>query len=277
MMDYTFEMYEQSAAYLRGKLRTLPKTALVLGSGLGDFADTLPDALRVPYHEIPHFKSSTASSHKGVLVFGRLSGQEVVVMQGRLHYYEGYEYSDTVYPIRVLRLLGVERIILTNAAGAINEAFSVGDLVAVSDHIKFFDESPVRGTNLAQFGPRFFDLSEAYDKQLRHLAVDCANKAGIHLYEGVYAYMPGPQFETPAEIKALGLLGADLVGMSTVAEVIAARHCGMRVLCLSCVSNMAAGIAKTPITDEEVVETANQIKGKFATLIRDIVARIDQQ
>lgn len=273
-MDYTYQMYDESAAYLKDRLTTLPKTALVLGSGLGDFADTMADAVRIPYEEIPHFHASTASSHKGVLVFGKLSGRDVVIMQGRLHYYEGYDYSDTVYPIRVLKLLGVEQIILTNAAGGINEAFAVGDLVAVSDHIKFFDESPMRGPNIEQFGPRFFDLSEAYDRQFRHIAVECAKEAGFHLYEGVYAYMPGPQFETPAEIRALRILGADLVGMSTVAEVIAARHCGMRVLCISCVSNMAAGMSGSPITDEEVVETAGKIKGKFAALIRAVVARI---
>lgn len=268
-----YQDYCQAAEYINSKLTGKPDIAVVLGSGLGKMANELPGAVRIPYREIPFFPQSTVDSHKGELVFGELAGKKVLFMSGRFHYYEGYLLEQTVIPIRVFHLLGIKRLIVTNAAGGINEKFAPGDFMLITDHIKFFDESPVRGKNIPEFGQRFFDLSEAYDKRFRNTALAAAQACGIGLRQGVYAYMPGPQFETPAEIRALRVLGADAVGMSTVPEVIAANQCGMRVLGISCISNMAAGILSQPISDDEVVEVANRVSAQFIALITEIIRR----
>ena len=273
---YTQEQYQESGAAITAALGGIPKIAIILGSGLGILADQAEHSVSLPYADIPHFCHSTAPGHAGRLVKGALAGVPVLLLQGRLHYYEGYAFSDTVYPIQVLRLLGLETLIVTNAAGGINTAFSPGDLMLITDHIKLSALSPLRGKNPDFLGPRFPDMTYAYDRKLAQAARDCANAAGIALREGVYAYMSGPQFETPAEIRMLRFLGADAVGMSTVAEVIAARHCGLRVLGLSCISNMAAGILDQPITSAEVNETGQRAQAAFGTLVRGILQTIGQ-
>lgn len=238
------EKIKTAAEYIKSILKEIPETALVLGSGLGFLSDNLQEKKQIPYSDIPYFPVSTAPMHKGTLEAGILFGTPVILMCGRFHYYEGYSMQETAFYIRVLKWLGVENIILTNAVGAINKSFKVGDMMIVSDHIKFFDDTPLRGTNLEVFGARFNDMSDAYTKELRYLALDVAKKEGIDIKEGVYAFMPGPCYETPAEIRMLKILGADVVGMSTVPEVICASHSGMNVLAVSCCTNMAAGIGE---------------------------------
>lgn len=273
---YTQAQYQESGAAITAALGDIPKIAVILGSGLGILADQAENSISLPYADIPRFCHSTAPGHTGRLIKGMLSGVPVVLLQGRLHYYEGHEAADTVYPIQVLRLLGLETLFVTNAAGGINEAYSPGDLMLITDHIKLSALSPLRGENQDFLGPRFPDMTKAYDPELLQTARECAKAAGIRLQEGVYAYMAGPQYETPAEIRMLRTLGADAVGMSTVAEVIAARHCGLRVLGLSCISNMAAGILDLPITAEEVLETGRRVQMEFGALLRMILQKITQ-
>ncbi len=239
------ERLTQSVDYIKERLNGQPTIALILGTGLGVFADLMQDAVTIPYKEIPHFPISTAPYHKGQLVAGTIGDKYVLVMQGRFHYYEGYSMQEIGFPIRVLKLLGIKTLFVSNAVGAINESYRVGDLMMITDHIKFFNDTPLRGQNLDVFGPRFNDMSLAYTPALRGLAQKIANKKGIDLKQGVYAYMPGPCYETPAEIRMLRVLGADAVGMSTVPEVLVAAHCGMEVFGLSFCVNMAAGICKS--------------------------------
>ena len=236
------EKIKSAAEFIKTKIDNVPKTALVLGSGLGFLADNLLNKTEIFYKDIPGFPVSTAPMHKGVMAFGELFGVPVILMCGRFHYYEGYTMQEVTFYVRVLKWLGVENLILTNAAGAINENFNIGDMMLISDHIKFFDESPLRGKNIDEFGPRFNDMSDSYSKELRTLARGVAEKEGIGIKEGVYAFMPGPSYETPAEIRMLRTLGADVVGMSTVPEVICASHSGLNVLAISFCTNMAAGI-----------------------------------
>ena len=234
----------EAADFIRSRIAVTPEIALILGTGLGDLASLIKNAVCIPYQDIPHFPVSTAPYHKGQLLIGTFCGRPVLVMQGRFHYYEGYSMEQAAFPVRVFRLLGVHTLVVTNAAGAINEGYGVGDLVMIEDHIKFFNDSPLRGQNLEKFGPRFNDMSDAYTKSLRTLAKNIAQEQNIPLHEGVYAYMPGPSYETPAEIRMLRTLGADVVGMSTVPEVLTASHAGMQVFGLSFCTNMAAGIEK---------------------------------
>ena len=275
-----YEDYKKSADYIREKLDTLPNVAIILGSGLGNYAERLVNQKIIKYEDIPNFPKSTVYNHKGELVYGEIIDDEtdekraVLLMNGRFHYYEGYSMEETAYPIGVFYLLGINKIIITNATGGINRTFKPGDLVCVYDHIKFAAESPVRGANIPEFGARFFDMQSVYSKDYIELAKDCALKQGIVLKDGVYAYMSGPQYETPAEIRMLGALGADLVGMSTVAEVIQAAQCGMKVLCISCVSNYAAGMTNEPITHEEVVTIGEEISHKFKRLVDAILYKI---
>ena len=275
-----YEDYNKSADYIREKLDTLPNVAIILGSGLGNYAERLVNQKIIKYEDIPNFPKSTVYNHKGELVYGEIIDDEtdekrsVLLMNGRFHYYEGYSMEETAYPIGVFYLLGINKIIITNATGGINRTFKPGDLVCVYDHIKFAAESPVRGANIPEFGARFFDMQSVYSKDYIELAKECALKQGIVLKDGVYAYMSGPQYETPAEIRMLGALGADLVGMSTVAEVIQAAQCGMKVLCISCVSNYAAGMTSEPITHEEVVTIGEEISHKFKRLVDAILYKI---
>jgi len=279
-IKYKYEDYKKSADYIREKLPELPDTAVILGSGLGGYADNLINPVTIKYEDIPNFPKSTVANHKGELVFGAVIDKDsdrfkpVLVMNGRFHYYEGYEFDDTAYPIGVFYLLGIRNIIVTNAAGGINLTFHPGDLVCVYDHIKLTSESPVRGANVSEFGARFFDMQSVYPKDLIKKAKDCAVNLGFALKDGVYAYMSGPQYETPAEIRILRTLGADLVGMSTVAEVIQAAQCGIKVLCISCVTNYAAGIKSEPLSHEEVVEAGEEISGKFKKLVDGILLKM---
>ena len=262
---------EAAARFLLKQTKLRPKIALVLGSGLGAFADDFTGAVRIPYAKIPHFPCSTAIGHAGQLVIGKVDGIEVAAMQGRVHLYEGYSVKDVAFPIRVFARMGVKAVILTNAAGGIKKDFTQGRLVVLSDHINLQGVNPLSGPNDENFGARFPDMSVAYDKRFRELALAEGRLLGIELGEGVYAALAGPSYETPAEIRYLKTIGADLVGMSTVPEVIAARHSGMRVLGISCVTNAAAGILDQPLDHNDVLQTAERVKGQFIALLRAVI------
>jgi purine-nucleoside phosphorylase len=267
-----YERAEAAAQFIYSRTKLRPKIALVLGSGLGPFADEFANATKIPYAEIPHFPRSTAIGHAGQLVVGNVDGIAVAGMQGRVHLYEGYSVKDVVFPIRVLARMGVKAVILTNAAGGIK--FTQGRLVVISDHINLQGVNPLTGLNEERFGQRFPDMSTAYDKRFREMAVGQGNRLGIGIDEGVYAALAGPSYETPAEIRYLRTIGADLVGMSTVPEVIAARHSDMKVLGISCVTNAAAGILNQPLNHREVLETAARVKGDFVALLKAVLPRI---
>lgn len=269
-----FVRAEAAARFVQKKTRLRPQIALVLGSGLGAFADEFAEATRIPYAKIPHFPRSTAVGHAGQLVIGKVDGIAVAGMQGRVHLYEGYLPQEVVFPIRVFSRLGVKVIILTNAAGGIKKEFTQGRLVVISDHINLQAANPLTGANEERFGPRFPDMSTAYDKKFRELTHAAGRKLGIELGEGVYAALAGPNYETPAEIRFLRTIGADLVGMSTVPEVIAARHSGMRTLGISCVTNAAAGVLDQPLNHEEVLETTERVKSQFIGLLRAVIPQI---
>ena len=274
-MNYTYDQYQQSAQFIRSKIGSFhPDVAMVLGSGLGYLGDQVEDAVAVDYKDIPYFKSSTAPGHKGRLVFGKLSGKHVAVMQGRMHHYEGYSYEEVSYAVRVLRLLGCSTLIVTNAAGCVNTQWQAGDLMLITDQIKIFMESPLRGENLPEFGPRFPDSSHLYTPALQQLARASAKELGLTLREGVYMYFPGPQYETPAEVRFARLAGADAVGMSTAPEVITAGHCGMQVLGFTLCSNMAAGILDQPLSEQEVLDAAEAAKDKFSRLVLTCLEKI---
>ena len=275
METYTYQQYQQSAAALADRLGDFrPEVLLILGSGLGSLGDQVEQPLVVPYAQVPHMKRSTAPDHKGQFVFGRLSGRNVAVMQGRLHTYEGWSFADVSYPVRVLRLLGAKTLLVTNAAGAVNTAFSAGDIMMITDHIKLFGVSPLCGANLAEFGPRFPDVSAVYTPALRKAAREAAQALEIPLREGVYMYFPGPQFETPAEVRMARILGADAVGMSTVPETIVAAHCGMQVLGFTLCTNMAAGVLDQPLSGEEVLEAAEAARPRFTSLVKACLERV---
>ncbi len=273
-MPYTFQQYQESAEAIRARIGSFtPRVAMVLGSGLGFLGDQVENAVAVPYCGIPHFQVSTAPGHKGQLVFGTLSGQPVAVMQGRMHHYEGYSYEDVSYAVRVLRLLGCEILVVTNAAGCVRTDWTPGDVMLITDHIKLFSESPLRGPNLPEFGVRFPDMSHLYTPRLQALAKESAAALGLTLRKGVYMYFHGPQYETPAEIRAARLLGADAAGMSTAPEAIVAGHCGMEVLGFTLLSNMAAGILDQPLSEEEVLEAAAAAREHFSALILDCLRK----
>jgi len=274
-MEFTFEQYQQSAQAIRQRLGDFsPKVAMVLGSGLGYLGDEVENPIVVPYTDIPHFKASTAPGHKGQLVFGTLEGQKVAVMQGRMHHYEGYSYEAVAYAVRVLRLLGCDTLIVTNAAGCVRTDWQAGDLMLITDHIKMFSESPLRGENIPEFGVRFPDASHLYTVRLQQLARETAKEQGIDLREGVYFYCYGPQYETPAEIRAARVLGGDAVGMSTAPEVIVAGHCGMEVLGFTLLSNMAAGILDQPLSEQEVLDAGVAAREKFSGLVRACLRKL---
>ena len=274
-MAYTIEQYRESARVIQDRLGGfVPRVAMILGSGLGYLGDEVEQPIAIPYQEIPHFKASTAPGHKGRLVFGALEGQPVAVMQGRMHHYEGYSYEEVSYAVRVLRLLGCQTLIVTNAAGCVNTGWQAGDLMLITDQIKLFSESPLRGENLPDFGVRFPDASHLYTPRLQALARETAAQLGISLREGVYIYCYGPQYETPAEVRAARILGGDAVGMSTAPEVIVAGHCGMEVLGLTLLSNMAAGILDQPLSEQEVLDAAEAAREKFSGLVRACLRKL---
>jgi purine-nucleoside phosphorylase len=265
---------EKAAKHVLARTRLRPRIGLVLGSGLGAFADEFTSATRIEYRKIPHFPVSTTIGHAGKLVVGKVGGVAVAAMQGRVHFYEGYTMKDVAFPLRVLARMGIRAVILTNAAGGINTKYTQGCLVVIKDHINLHASNPCTGPNDEHFGPRFFDMSSAYDRQYRNVALAEARKLGIEVHEGVYCLLNGPSYETPAEIRAMRALGADLAGMSTVPEVIAARHMGIKVLGISCVTNAAAGVLDQPINHEEVLETGERVKTQFVGLLRAVIPRI---
>ena len=269
-----FERAGLAADFIFSRTNLRPRIALVLGSGLGAFADEFADAARIPYAEIPYFPQSTAIGHAGRLVIGSVGVVPVAGMQGRVHLYEGYSAKEVVFPIRVFARMGVKAVILTNAAGGIKHEFSQGRLVVISDHMNLQGVDPLTGRNDERFGLRFHDMNAAYDRRFREMAAGEGNRLGMGMYEGVYAALPGPSYETPAEIRYLRAIGADLVGMSTVLEVIAARHSGIRVLGISCVTNAAAGILDQALNHVEVLETAERVKGQFIDLLKAVLPRI---
>lgn len=273
-MEYSYDVYRESAAYVREKWPQQPELGLILGSGCGPLAQRIRDAVEIPYGEIPHFLRSTVATHAGKLICGTLGGKRVVCMSGRFHYYEGYDFEQLVAPIRLFHCLGCRAAVLTNAAGGVNLAYQPGDIMVIADHIKLMGASPLRGPNAEAFGPRFFDVQRMYDPALRALARECAVGSGLTVHEGVYFFMPGPQFETPAEIRAIRLLGGDAVGMSTVTEALTAAHCGMPCLAFSVITNMAAGILEQPLTDEEVNRVGQSIAGPFSDYLEKVVSRI---
>jgi purine-nucleoside phosphorylase len=273
-MNDQFLQTEEAAKLIQSKIPLRPLVAVVLGSGLGTFADEIADPVRISYSEIPHFARSTAVGHAGQLVLGRIKGCPVVVMQGRVHLYEGYPAQQVAFPMRVFGRLGVRAAVLTNAAGGINLDYGQGRLVVIKDHINLQGQNPLVGAEDTRFGLRFIDMTEAYSRDYRRIAQAAAKKLGIELPEGVYVALLGPSYETPAEIRCLRTIGADLVGMSTVPEVIVARQMGIKVLAISCVTNMAAGVLDRPLNHEEVLETGRRVAGQFTALLREVIPEI---
>lgn len=270
--DYTHA--QSAAAFLLAQTPLRPRIGVVLGSGLGAFADDLLDAARIPYANIPFFPRSTAIGHAGQMVIGRTGGIPIAAMQGRVHLYEGYSAQEVAFPIRVFGGLGIRAVILTNAAGGINQEYQQGALVVISDHINLQGTNPLVGPNEERFGARFPDMTQAYSRTYRDMALQSARKMGKTLHQGVYAGLLGPSYETPAEIRYLRTIGADLVGMSTIPEVVAARHMGLNVLAISCVTNMAAGILDQALNHQEVLETAERVKGDFIALLQAVISEI---
>ena len=265
------EKITAAAEYIRSKTDYAPTIGLVLGSGLGDFADTLEDAVRIPYGNIPYFPLSTAPGHAGALVIGKKCGQVVAAMQGRIHYYEGHTMQTITFPVRVMAKLGVKNLVLTNAAGGANAGYAPGTLMLIRDHINYGFANPLIGENLDEFGPRFPDVSDLYTRELRDAVKEKAAAAGIHLEEGVYMMFTGPNYETPAEVRMAQILGADAVGMSTAPEALVAGHCGMRVVGVSCITNHAAGVTEAKLDHAEVVEIAARVHDTFQNLLELIL------
>lgn len=270
----SMDQVTEAVGKIRESYEKTPKIGLILGSGLGVLADEIEDRTALSYADVPHFPVSTVEGHAGQFVFGTLEGQEVVAMQGRFHFYEGYSMQEVTFPVRVMKALGVETLIVTNAAGGVNELYEAGDLMLISDHINFTGTNPLIGKNDNQFGPRFPDMSDAYKTELRVLARKVAAELSISIQEGVYAGFSGPTYETPAEIKMMRTLGADAVGMSTVPEVIIANHAGLNVLGISCITNMAAGILDQPLSHEEVIETTDRVQQTFLKYVRAILSKL---
>lgn len=271
-MDYSY--YLKAADFIKQKTSFEPELGIILGSGLGRLADEIDVSCCLSYGEIPGFLTSTVQSHAGKLIFGTLCGRRVVCMAGRFHFYEGYSFEQLALPIRIFKLLGVKKTLITNAAGAVNTDYKPGDVMVISDHIKLNGASPMTGKNVDEFGPRFFDTTDMYTRSLRKIALDCAECSNLTVHEGVYMFFTGPQFETPAEIRSARLLGADAVGMSTVTEALTAAHCSMPLLALSVMTNMAAGVLDQPLTDEEVTETADRISADFCAYVKDIITKL---
>jgi purine-nucleoside phosphorylase len=271
-----FVRAQDAAKFILAKTKLRPRIGLVLGSGLGSFANEIPDAVRIDYKNIPHFPRSTAIGHAGRMVIGKVADVPVAVMQGRVHFYEGYSAHEVIFPMRVMSRMGILAVVLTNAAGGIDRSYKQGCLVVLRDHINLQGTNPLIGPNDEHFGERFPDLTRVYWKAYQAAALEEGKRLGMEIAEGVYAGLSGPSYETPAEIRYLRAIGADLVGMSTVPEVIAAAHLGIRVLGISCVTNMAAGILDQPITSEEVMETGERVKADFVALLRAMIPRMNE-
>ena len=270
-MNEPFAFYEKTAEYVKSRAPFAPELGLILGTGLGPLAKQIENPVEIDYRDIPNFLVSTAPDHAGKLIFGTLEGKKLVCMSGRFHSYEGYDFEQLAIPVRLFKLLGVKQLIVTNAAGGVNERYRPGDIMVISDHIKLNGASPMRGKNLPEFGDRFFDISRMYTPRLRELALRLAKDAALRVHAGVYFFMPGPQFETPAEIRAIRLLGGDAVGMSTVTEALTAAHCGIELLGFSVITNMAAGMLDQPLTTEEVSETGRMIEERFSAYLKSVI------
>ena len=269
---FKFEDYQKSADFIKEKMGDLnPKIAIILGSGLGVLSDEFEGKIVIKYSDIPNFPVSTVEGHAGELIIGKISGKEVIAMNGRFHYYEGYDLKESTFPVRVFKLLGVEKIIITNAAGGVNTNYQAGDFMVINDYLSFFAESVLRGPNLDEFGVRFSDMSETFDKDLSEKLKTIIKKQTGRVQVGVYAYMKGPTFETPAEIRALRTLGADAVGMSTVPEAIIAHHCGMKTVAVSCITNMAAGVLDEKLSYDDVKQTAERVKVQFREIVKEFI------
>lgn len=268
-----YENVKEAADYIRGRIQAVPDLAIVLGSGLGDFAGTLDEAVSMPYGELPHWPTSNVIGHEGRLVIGKVGGRTIAALSGRCHVYEGHDLKTVTFAVRALGVLGVRMLVLTNAAGGINTGFSSGALMVIDDHINLIGDNPLVGANDERFGVRFPDMSEVYSKRLRAVADAGAKAMGLELPHGVYVGLLGPSYETPAEIRFLRVIGADAVGMSTVPEAIAARHMGVEVLGISCITNMAAGVLPQPLHHDEVMETAKRVRGQFIGLLKEVIAR----
>lgn len=265
---------KKAAQYINSRITIKPEIGLILGSGLGALADQINNPVAIPYADIPHFPVSTVEGHAGKLVVGELQGRHVVAMQGRFHFYEGYPLQDVTFPVRVMQMIGVTKLAVTNAAGAVDKSFNPGDLMLITDHLNMQGTNPLIGPNLKEFGPRFPDMSTPYHPDLLRIAREVAAEQGVSLREGVYACMTGPSYETPAEIRMLRSFGAHAVGMSTVPEVIVAVHSGMQAIGISCITNMAAGVLDQPLNHEEVMETSARVKELFTKLMQGLIARI---
>lgn len=273
-MQNLVEKIKESSEFIKKQITIEPEIGLILGSGLGVLADQIDDAVKISYHDIPNFPVSTVEGHQGQLVIGSLEGKKVIAMQGRFHYYEGYSQQEVTFPVRVMKALGVKKLIVTNAAGGVNTAFEPGDLMLIDDHINFMFNNPLIGPNHEELGVRFPDMSQAYSKELIEKTKRVASELQIDIRNGVYAAFTGPIYETPAEIRMIRTIGGDAVGMSTVPEVIAANHAGIKVLGISCITNMAAGILPQPLSHAEVIETTNLVQAKFLSLVKGIVREI---
>lgn len=274
-MTYKYTHYQESAEAIKSRLNGFtPEILIILGSGLGAMADEVEEPIYIPYGEIPHFKTSTAPDHAGRFVCGSLCGKKVAVMQGRLHCYEGYSMEEAAYPVRVMKLVGADKVVVTNAAGCVNTEWSIGDLMLIKDHIRLVGFGPLNGQNIAEFGPRFNDMTDVYTAEYRAMAKEEANKLNMTLREGVYMYFPGPSYETPAEVRAARILGADAVGMSTVPEMTVAAHAGMKAIGLALMTNMAAGVTGCKLSEGEVSRTAALSAERFSALLRAVLVRM---
>jgi len=267
------EKIQETAAYLKGKMHTSPETAIILGTGLGSLANEITEKYEIKYSDIPNFPISTVEGHSGKLIFGKLGNKDIMAMQGRFHYYEGYSMKEVTFPVRVMRELGIKTLFVSNASGGTNADFEIGDLMIITDHINYFPEHPLRGKNIP-YGPRFPDMSEAYSKRMQQIIKKEAQKLGIPLKEGVYLQLTGPSYETPAEIRMYRTCGADAVGMSTACETIAARHMGIEVCGISCITNLAAGMTSQHLNHQEVQQTADRVAEQFQELLTGIITRV---
>ena len=272
---FEYERYQESAEFIKERIKDLnPKIAIILGSGLGVISDDIENKITIKYSEIPNYPVSTVEGHAGELIVGKIGKNDIIAMNGRFHYYEGYDLKEATFPVRVFKLLGIEKLVITNAAGGVNTNYNVGDFMVINDYLSFFADSVLRGKNLEEFGDRFPDVSETFDKELSKKLKDVIEEKVGRVQDGIYAYMKGPTFETPAEIRALRLLGADAVGMSTVPEAIVAHHAGMKVVAVSCITNMAAGVLEEKLSHDDVKQTAEKVKIKFKEIIKNYVNSI---
>lgn len=266
-------MFKESIDYIKQKIKTNPTIGLILGSGLGDLADEIQNPVEIDYSDIPNFPLSTVEGHEGKLVYGDLADKKVIALKGRFHYYEGYDLQKVTFPVRIFHELGVEQLIITNAAGGVNESFNPGDLMIITDHLNLTGENPLIGANLSQHGPRFVDMTETYSKRAFKIIKQIEKDNDLSMKEGVYTWFTGPTYETPAEIRAVRSLGGDAVGMSTVPEAIIAKHCGMEVIGISCITNLAAGM-QSSLNHEEVVEVSRLVKPQFKLVINQLIERL---